>query len=449
MALKILALVPDPRAAYALGDVLGALPRRSLRIVAYGQTTAAALPPGLDVLVYPVREGTRLPAPFVDALVQHEWPSVILAPAGAIRNATVPTLLIDLDPAAPVSELAPSEDDGQSGWLEAVTTDADRRRELLRAGVFSVELTPALLSGAGRVSAQAAPFVLARLADMAGLTGRSGSAAPEFETAPGAAPAATPPLQRPAAAEAVDAVAPSERALAESDPLAVERPAPPAPRPPVAPPTSDLLSTMHPTHDPQRYRSRYPGGRVLVLASLSGLESLTPADLSYSTVIATPEVMPWLNARMGMAHFVCASAAPRTLEAASAVEGARTVLVHSSHLDGAAIAPRARARVPVQDLTRAGGPALGWSDEMGVGFFPGPGDVALAVQWAAWLGPSEILVAGLDPLEAKPHWPAFNRGAAELLGGRGVRYELVGRPRSEATQEARLARPAGRGFSGR
>ncbi len=446
--MKILAIVPDPRAAYALGDVLGALPRRSLRIVAYGQTTAAALPPGLDVLVYPVREGTRLPAPFVDALVQHEWPNVILAPAGAIRNATVPTLLIDLDPAAPVSELAPSEDDGQSGWLEAVTTDADRRRELLRAGVFSVELTPALLSGTGRVSAQAAPFVLARLADMAGLGGRSGGAAPEFEAAQGLAPATTTPPKLPVAPEAPGVCAPAERA-AESDPLAVERPVPPAPRPPLAPPTSDLPPTMHPTHEPQRYKGRYPGGRVLVLAALSGLDSLTPADLSYSTVIATPEVMPWLNARMGMAHFVCAGAAPRTLEAASAVEGARTVLVHASHLDGAAIAPRARARVSVQDLSRAGGPALGWSDEMAVGFFPGPGDVALAVQWAAWLGPSEILVAGLDPLEAKPHWPAFHRGAAELLSGRGVRYELAGRPRPEAPPEARLARPAGKGFSGR
>lgn len=443
--MKILALVPDPRAAYALGDVLAALPRRSLRVVAYGQASAAALPQGLDVMVYPVREGTRLPAPFVDALVHHEWPDVIVAPAGAIRNATVPTLLIDLDPNVPVSELAPAEDDGQNGWLEAVTTDADRRRELLRAGVFSVELTPALLSAPGRVSAQATPLVFARLSDMAGLAGRSGAAAPE---AP--ADAAPAPPQDAAALSPMDAGRGSADAPAYAgEPPAAERGAAPVPTTAVGPTADDLLAAVSPAHDPQRYKNRYPGGRVLVLAANSGLEALTPADLSYSTVIATPEVMPWLNSRMGLAHFVCATAAPRTLEATAAVQSARTVLVHASHLDGEAIAPRARAHVPLLDLSRAGGPALGWSDEMGVGFFPGPGDTALAVQWAAWLGPGEIVVAGLDPLEAKPHWPAFHRGVVELFASRGVRFELVGRPQQDVRLDNRLARPFGRDASTR
>jgi hypothetical protein len=432
--LKILALVPDPRAAYGLGDVLAGIPRRSLRVVAFGQTTAAALPAGLDVMVYPVREGTRLPGPFLDALVQHEWPEVLLAPAGAVRAASVPTLLVDLDSSLPISELAPDEEDVRSGWLEAVTTDADRRRELLRAGVFSVELDPALLSAPGRVSARAVGLLLTRMADMAGLSGRSSPLRANSESFAG--------VSAPAPAFRLDArVSPNPPgagidAPRKSDPLAVEDLLPPAHdrRPTEAPPENERAQ------DPLHFKGRCTGGRVLVLAALSGLDGLTPIDLTHTTVIATPDVMPWLNTRVGLAQFVCATTPPRTLEAASATQAARTVFVHSSHLDGAVIAPRARAWVAVLDLSRAGGPVLGWSDEMRVGFFPGPGDAALALQWAAWLGPAEIMLAGVDPLEARPHWPAFCRGAKELLEARGIRFGLVCRPGQKLLSDERLAR---------
>jgi hypothetical protein len=421
--------------------------------VAFGQTTAAALPAGLDVMVYPVREGTRLPGPFLDALVQHEWPEVLLAPAGAVSAASVPTLLVDLDSTLPISELALGGDEVTSGWLEAVTTDADRRRDFLHAGVFSVELDPALLSSPGRVSARAVGLLLTRMADMAGLAGRSSPAHSERESSAGpAAPGATPSPPRELEGRAVpkppgarfDAPRAEPR---ESDDVSVEdlSPLPPAPGPHPAAASSGTAQAT----DPVRFKERCAGGRVLVLAALSGLDGLTPIDLTQTTVIATPEVMPWLDARLGLAQFVCATVPPRTLEATAATRAARTVLVHSNHLDGAAIAPRARARVAILDLSRAGGPVLGWSDELRAGFFPGPGDAALALQWAAWLDPAEIIVAGADPLEAKPYWPAFYRGAKELLEARGIRFELVPRPDQKLHPGVRRAQQARKGSSSR
>jgi hypothetical protein len=199
-------------------------------------------------------------------------------------------------------------------------------------------------------------------------------------------------------------------------------PAAPAPAPvaPVGP-----GATPDDVHAPGLYRDRCRGARVLVLAAGSGLDTLSPADLGQATVVAVPESIAWLNSRMGLAQFVCATAQPRTLEAAAAMSTVRTVLVHADGLDGATIAPRARAHVPLQDLSLAGWPALGWSDELDRGYFPGPGDAGLALQWALWLGPAEIVLAGSSILEAKSWWPEFLRGAAAILAARGVRFVLI------------------------
>ncbi len=162
-----------------------------------------------------------------------------------------------------------------------------------------------------------------------------------------------------------------------------------------------------------------------MLGTVQGLDRLSPALLTEAAVLAVPETLPWLAARMGLAQYVCLAEPPRAPEAVAALAAVRAVVVHDERLDPAELAPRARATVPLLDLQRAGGPALGWSDDMKVGFFPAGGDAAMAFQWAHWLGVSEVIVAGLDAADGKPGWPTFLRGARELLEARGVTVTVL------------------------
>ncbi len=627
--MRILALVPDPRSAYGLSEALAALPRPSLRVVAYGQATAAALPAGLDVMVYPVREGSVLPAPFLDALIVHESADVLLAPAGSVPAPPVPALVVDLDHAVPAEKVVPRDEPGQASWIEALTDDVERRRALLRAGLFSVELNPGAFERAGRLAATSASAILGRLIDMAGLSTRPQPRKPAYprpvEAVNSAAPLPeAPPLARPHVAPVLPApgpstpvmsaplntaplitapvtpvvpvaplapvkpVAPPQPALSTplavtpepplvvkseaplvvkaetplvvkaetpivkivqvtshpplvehedvTEPLATIEPTAPhegrassapadvpsaksafslvtpiapstnepatsapstpysipmtagaftpilsapltpiAPAAPVAPaapianvapstPAAPIAPTApaHPADAPRGpatpvedresaglYRDRCINGRVLVLASAIGLDGISAALLGEATVIAVPESVAWLSSRMGLAQFVCATAQPRTLEAAAATSAVRTVLVHADHLDGATIAPRARARVAVRDLSRAGWPALGWSDELETGYFPGPGDVGLALQWAAWLGATEIVLAGAGPLETRPSWPEFLAGAAELLAAREGRIVILGTQAAPSLPQAEVRDRFTRWGSGR
>ncbi|MBP1612100.1 MAG: hypothetical protein H6Q01_763, partial [Acidobacteria bacterium] len=133
--MKLLAIVPDPASAYGLGALLEALPPGTTRVVAYGQATAAVLPPGLDLFVYPVRDGSRLPAPFVEALIEHEAADVLLAPTGSVTSTPVPTLLVDLDPRVAPPALVSGEDPASWTWVEGITALSERRPTLLRAGL--------------------------------------------------------------------------------------------------------------------------------------------------------------------------------------------------------------------------------------------------------------------------------------------------------------------------
>ncbi|MBP7146347.1 MAG: hypothetical protein KBD01_02295 [Acidobacteria bacterium] len=392
--MKILAIVPDPAAAYGLGQALAQLPRGTARVVAYGQATAAVLPQGLDVFVYPLRDGARLPAPFFEALVRHEHADVVLAPTGALTAAPVPALLVDLDPRVRPEDAAVLDGPAQQAAVDAVTARAERRDALARSGLRSVAAAPGWFEDEARLAASAAGPLMKELSR---ISANGAPPAPAPPVAPAPAPEA--PLRIPLVRMAT--TSPAENS-GEARPRVEVQPA-------------------------GRYRDRHSGGRALVLASGSGLDALEAAELCEAVVIAVPEALPWLAARMGLAHFVCATAPPRTLEAAGALASVRAVLVHSEHLDGDGLAPRARSRVALLDLERAGGPALGWSDEMETGFFPGPGAAALALQWAHWLGASEIRLAGLDPAESQPLWPHFFRGARELLESRGIRLTVAGR----------------------
>lgn len=615
--LRILALVPDPRSAYGLAEALAALPRPSLRVVAYGQAAAAALPAGLDVIVYPVREGSVLPAPFLDALIMHEAADVLLAPAGAVPAPPVPALVVDLDHSVPAEKVVPKDEPGQASWIEALTDDVERRRALLRAGLFSVELNPGAFERAGRLAGSSASAILGRLIDMAGLSTRPqprkptyprpvdavNSAAPLPEAPPLARPHVAPvitapvapivpvaplvpvkplaPVQPPLSAPLVvkpdaplavkpepplaapdilpivkivqvtahpPAAALEQKVIENEDvtePFDVEEPAAPAksafslvtpsapvtnapvtnapvtnaavthapvtnapstpfsipmtagaftpilstpsapitpsapsapaapvahvahaapagPTAPIAPVAPAAATPASPADAPRGpavpvderesaglYRDRCRGGRVLVLASATGLDGLGAALLGEATVIAVPESVAWLSSRMGLAQFVCATAQPRTLEAAAATSAVRTVLVHADHLDGATIAPRARARVAVRDLSRGGWPALGWSDELETGYFPGPGDIGLALQWASWIGASEIVLAGTGPLETRPSWPEFLAGAAELLAARETRVVILGTQAAPSLPQAEVRDRFTRWGSGR
>lgn len=414
-AVKVLALVPSPTAAYGMGAALAALPAETARIVAFGQATAAVLPEGLDVFVYPIREGTVLPGPFLDALVQHEKPQVLLAPAGAVTNPPLPTLILDLDTRIPAGQVAGSEEPSQQGWIEAVTALPERRQAMIRSGLFSVDLSPEWFAAPGRLSADTGPLLNQRLLDLAGLS----AAAPEKD-------------EQPPPEEPLSPFAPPEAQTSRAEEFSLAAPVKTQEIPVTQAPEVPLVEA----HTPDRYRDREAGNRLLILAGMHGLDALTPADLSQATIIAVPETLGWLSFRMGVCQFICASGPPRTLEHAAALRAARAVLVHADHLEGETLAPRCRARVPLLDLHRAGGPSLGWSDEMAKGFFPGPGDMALALQWAHWLGAAEIVLAGLDPAEGRPLWPAFFKGARELLTSRGVCL-LTGLPGAADT-----ARPA-------
>jgi hypothetical protein len=162
-----------------------------------------------------------------------------------------------------------------------------------------------------------------------------------------------------------------------------------------------------------------------VLGSVHGLDRLSPALLSEAAVLATPETLAWLDARVGPAQYVCLTSPPHSPEAAAALASVCSVVVHDERLDAAGLVPSARATVPLLDLQRAGGPALGWSDDMKVGFFPAGGDAALALQWAHWLGVSEVILVGVDAAEGKPGWLPFLRGARELLEARGITVTVL------------------------
>lgn len=205
-------------------------------------------------------------------------------------------------------------------------------------------------------------------------------------------------------------------ALAEPEPPLASTGLAPAPAAPPVPATSQ---------SPEAYRGRHAGGRALVLASARGLGQLSPALLAESAVLATPESLPWLAARTALAQYVCVTAPPRTPAAVAALAAARAVVVHDERLDAREFAPGSAATVPLLDLQRAGGPALGWSDDMKVGFFPAGGDAALALQWAHWLGVSEVILAGTDAADPKAGWLPFLRGARELLESRGVTVTVL------------------------
>ncbi len=192
--MKLLAIVPDPASAYGLGALLAALPPGTTRVVAYGQATAAVLPPGLDVFVYPVRDGTRLPAPFVEALVQHEAADALLAPSGSVTSTPVPTLLVDLDPRIVPPPLASGEDPASWTWVEGITALSERRPTLLRAGLFSVDVLADWYEGPGRLRASAASALFSRMTDLAGLLGRRRE---NGRSAPSAAPPPSAPPPRP------------------------------------------------------------------------------------------------------------------------------------------------------------------------------------------------------------------------------------------------------------
>lgn len=412
--MNVAVLVPGPRAAHGLGELLVTLGREpgiSPRVVALGQGTAAALPEGLDVLVYPVREETLLPGPFLAPLLEHLGAEALLAPLGAVDAAPVPTLLLDLAGTGDGND-APTvpRDPAHQAWTEAVTARPERRRELIREGLFTVHLLPEWFREPGRPAAAAAGPIARKLRELAPLaTGGRSAREAKHEAETIARPVERPPAPRAEAAteEEITVQVTSPEPVVEA-----RTPAPPAWEPEV--------------HDPERYRDRHAGREVLVLASAEGLDTLSPADLAAHVVVATPAALGWLIARMGIAHYTCATAEPATVEAKGALAGVRTVFVHASHLDGRHLAPAARAVVSLLDLARAGGPDLGWSDEMGTGFFPGPGDVALAVQWAAWLGAGEIRLAGAAPLESLPAWSGFVAGARAILETRGTRLLLDG-----------------------
>lgn len=459
--MKVLVLVPDPRSAFGLSEMLAALPRSQTRVVAFGQTTASVLPPGLDLLVYPVREGTRLPVPFLEALILHESPAALLAPAGAVRSSLLPTFLIDLDPQKPVADLAPlpGEED-QSGWLEALTADPDRRGEMLRSGLFSVELCPEAFDAPGKLNRSSANLVQARLAELTGLTvslrSKPVSAPPSVRMVePPAPPAASISFdhQKPPAGFHPETASPSTQPV----PVTIVRKSP-LDRD-AGPPVLTRAELQRPTHPPAsaekpgtpggtaapaalgsaaQFHGRAQRGRVIVLAGLSAINQLTTEQLCSGILIATPEVLPWLQSRMGVAHFICAANSPRTFEAHEALAASHSILVHGPGVDGEAAAPWARSRIQLEDLHLSGFPELGWSDELDVGYFPAPGDPALALQWAAWLDPSEIILAGLGPLEGPPGWPAFLKGAQELLQDRGVSLVVVGRTLGSVSKDRGL-----------
>jgi hypothetical protein len=156
-----------------------------------------------------------------------------------------------------------------------------------------------------------------------------------------------------------------------------------------------------------------------------GLERLSPSAWDGAVLLATPGALPHLAGRGGPAPYVCLAGPPHEPEAQAALAAARGVVVHDDRLDAAECAPAAAATVPLLDLQRAGGPALGWSDDLKVGFFPAGGDAALALQWAHWLGVAEVVLAGADAAEAGPGWLPFLRGARELLEARGVSVTVV------------------------
>jgi hypothetical protein len=464
---KLLAIVPDPASAYGLGALLEALPPGTTRVVAYGQATAAVLPPGLDLFVYPVRDGSRLPAPFVEALIEHEAADVLLAPTGSVTSTPVPTLLVDLDPRVAPPALVSGEDPASWTWVEGITALSERRPTLLRAGLFSVDVLADWFEGPGRLRAAAAPALLARMTDLAGLLGRHREterrAAPR---PPGAPPAPAPPaapsraagpdddfgsfgvsfgepeVEREALPQVKSTFAPPRivpievRSATDSRPgpvssgpsTALAEPDPPLASLDIAPPPSPVpLARPVPatSQPPEAYRGRHAGARALVLASARGLDQLSPALLAEAAVLAAPETLPWLAARTGLAQYICVTATPRTPEAVAALAAAGAVVVHDERLDAADLAPGSKATVPLLDLQRAGGPALGWSDDMKVGFFPAGGDAALALQWAHWLGVSEVILAGVDAADPRSGWLPFLRGARELLESRGVTVTVL------------------------
>jgi hypothetical protein len=442
---RLLAIVPDPASAYGLGALLGALPPGTTRVVAYGQATAAVLPPGLDVFVYPVRDGTRLPAPFVEALLEHERADVLLAPTGSVTSTPVPTLLVDLDPRVAPPALVSGEDPASWTWVEGITALPERRPALLRAGLFSVDVLADWFEGPGRLRAGAAPALMARMTDLAGLLGRHR----ETDRRGGSPP----PARSRAAVEVGDLEGPGvsfgETQATSNDlpagkfnltasrlvPIEIRSGDAPAtaagtalallPEPAAAAPVPVPVAAPVASQAAEAFRGRHTGARALILASPLGLEGLAPSAWEGAVLLATPGTLARLAGWDGPAPYVCLAAPPREPGVLDSLAAARGVVVCDDHLDAAELAPAAAATVPLLDLHRAGGPALGWSDDLKVGFFPAGGDAALALQWAHWLGVAEVVLAGADAVEAGPGWLPFLRGARELLEARGVTVTVV------------------------
>lgn len=337
-----LVLLTDVAAARGLGPALAGL--HAARIVAFDPRCATEVP-RID-FVYPLElpPGTPVPGPLAAALAADAGARVILAPAGALESAPLPTLLVDLgQPFEAVAFADPAE------WadVEAVARTAARRDVLEAAGVLVIEVLPDWYAGDGRLAPQAGAAVAQRLAALAG---------------------------RAAGAETVPAAT---------------------------------------------YRSALRGRSAVVLVASDALGALGPDELATGTFVATPDTLDALHDRMGIAQFACV-AAPCRGSAAAALRRHRGVLVHAAGLHGPALAPLARAYVPVRDLARDGGPSLGWSDDLARGFFPGAGDPGLALQWTGWLGPARVSLAGSPADDA---FRSLAGAAATLARRRGIAFE--------------------------
>lgn len=401
--MKTLLLIPDAASARVFGPAVEAFPPDEVKVIAFGRAVGALLPPDFPAFVYPLAPGNRLPAPFLEALIRHEGAQAVMAPKGLLTCAPVPALIFDIETSLPEDppELA---EPTQWAFIEGVARNHRLRMELLSAGFFAAHEKPGWFTAEGTLAPTAVPEIRQTLARLAGK-----SLAPEK-------PALAPAILHPDAAVAEPPAAdptPASWGVKLMQPSSEEPVEVPIHRepPPFGSPEASSAET---------FRGLLDGRRALVLTGGSGLDRLQPQDLCEASVLCVPEALPWLDSRLGSAQFVCTVSPPTSPVVQDALAHARTVLVHSPALEVASLAPRARQHVPLLDLHQAGGPALGWSDDMVTGFFPGGGDAALALQWAAWLGATEILIAG-EPLAPGDDWPLFCAGAEELLNQRGLR----------------------------
>jgi len=357
---KTMVLVPDRRCAHALGPLLSGWPAKPPKIVTFGRETAEFLPFGFEVLAYPVEEGTGLARPFYDALVRGHDIDTVLAPAHIVSSASVPTLALDLVPEASLDDLGQTMREAPASLVEAAVATVERRATMLRLGLFVAEWRPQWFDENHRLRSTAASEITRRLTELAS-TGMS-RAVDSDETRD------TPE----------SGISPPERSATE-------------------------------------YRSRHRGREVILLIGNGPFEHLGPQDLAHATIIAGSSALPWLREQMGDADFVCLTEAPRSRKAADALSTSRATVVVPRGTMLARCTPRARAAVHLDDFAAGGAPTFGWSDDLTAGFFPGPDEAALALQWASWIGAGSLRIAG-EPLEKEsPRWRAFLDAALDQI----------------------------------